>query len=183
MALNEKATLFLSESIYYEPYSLYEEFSRLKIMSQRSAYSKMKSHQRIALWQEHFRRFSEFHSLTNEQVNFISILNKKIIALHSNDSTSEKNEQMVADTFRMALNHFTQEVAENLMSNLGVFSTFALDNNFTQDVNDNCSCSRSSDMCGINSPCRRSFCMTKSFGCGLLWVFSCDGKCAGMQTQ
>lgn len=140
----------------------YSALSALPVSARRDTFRAMANEQRSEMWHTHLAKALS-RNLTTEQRDIIAraiaLATPEFFAHHGNlDSLTIK------DTF-------TGKDAREIFTQLGgpePRSHHAI-------VSPSCECSHSSDYCSTN--CFGNGCTVSEYGCGTLWVYSCDGLC------
>lgn len=141
----------------------YSALGALPMSVRRDAFRAMTNEQRSEMWRTHLAKAMN-RSLTTEQrdivVQAIALATPEFFGHHGTlDSLGIKNA-------------FTGKDAREIFTQLGGPEPR---NHHTLVVAPSCEYSHSSDYCSTN--CFGNGCTVSEYGCGTLWVYSCDGLC------
>ncbi len=136
-------------------------------------YRKLDAKQKLQMWKYRIKNASELTILNHKQ---------KLIC-------DEACEQLNLELFQKPHNYYLEEMQKLLESALGkekanmIFTSFAknwIEHNWLKTENSpttKCHCSTKSDFCPGKTACTQSDCEKSKVGCGLLWLYDCNGLC------
>lgn len=140
----------------------YSALSALPMSARRDTFRAMTNEQRSEMWRMHLAKALS-RNLTTEQRDIITqtiaLATPEFFVHHGNlDSLGIKDS-------------FTGKEARELFAQLGGPEP----KNHHAVMAPECQCSHASDQCGLS--CFGNGCQVSEYGCGFLWVYSCDGLC------
>lgn len=141
----------------------YSAFSALPMSIRRDNFRAMTNEQRSEMWRTHLAKALN-RNLTTEQREIIA----QAIALSTPEFFAHHGSNLDSLIIK---DSFTGKEAREIFAQLGgpePKSHHAV-------VAPTCECSHSSDYCSTN--CFGNGCTVSEYGCGTLWVYSCDGLC------
>jgi len=141
----------------------YTNLSALPLVARRDAFRAMTNEQRSSLWRTHLTKALNERELTGPQRSIvaqtIAVANPEFFVRHGSlDALNIKD-------------NFTGKDAREIFAQLGGPPPL----NHHVIMSPACECSHTSDYCGTN--CFGNGCTASDYGCGSLWVYSCDGLC------
>lgn len=158
-------TIDLSVAARHKPTAqeqAYSALSALPMSARRDTFRAMTNEQRSEMWRTHLAK-SMSRNLTTEQRDIVT----QAIALATPDFFAHHgnlDSLIIKDSF-------TGKEAREIFAQLGGPEP----KNHHAVVAPECQCSHASDQCGLS--CFGNGCQVSDYGCGFLWVYSCDGLC------
>lgn len=172
----------------------YDDFSALPVGYRKAVFRTLSADRKSGLWREHFQRFRHEHpSLTKNQISLLSRLSD--MPLENEFETDSVHRTTTADIQKLeseARSLFSANVARELFDVLGTpeatYRTLAsvrlgvvlkLRGVFNVSANAQCACSDAANGCGDGYACvtTASHCDSTNYGCGFLWLRTCNGLC------
>lgn len=165
-----------------------EQFKRVdQIEDERLLFSLLTAREKTDLASQHLDFCADYYDFTEMQRNALETIKSRLIAVYSSDDPENAPETAA---ILLDVNQYFSSLTEE--QRLVTFSSMVVDEEGVQgmiastgsdsNASINCNCSSSSNFCssswGPSILCdKTSKCGKSSWGCGTLWLYSCNGKC------
>ena len=149
----------------------YANLSALSLPARRDAFRAMTDEQRSEILRYHlFKELNEREGRRELSGTQHAIIAQTILLVTA-DFVAHHGAGTI-DTLNVQIKEkFTGKDAREIFAQIGGPEPVARRNHVATD----CSCSRESDYCSLS--CAGNGCTTSDYGCGTLWVYSCNGLC------
>jgi hypothetical protein len=148
--------------------------SKYPVAYRRAIYGTLTSAQRVAVWREHLESFLSSHEALSphKQLFVILVMERLDVLLNPDDRDSKALRELQA----RATEVLGPDLSLRVMANLGPIQTSVFGVSPSGEAGGLfCSCSSVSDTCP--NKCHKGGCIPVQGGCGMFWLFSCDGYC------
>lgn len=163
----------------YEGSTVYEELCSLPLNERKEKYRELDDITKGAVWVCHLERFLQKGEISVKAEECVFYL---INMLESVDVFSGRNNTLyelrilnpIQSVYESLKEELGQQVAYNLLSILGdPAPSYENSLKFTKK----CNCNTDTDFCWPTT-CRSKSCTFSSSGCGVLWLYGCNGICS-----
>ncbi len=175
---NSRSSLSAAIIIDDEAVRKYKGMAALSSEERKNIFRESSANDKSALWQVHFSEYKKAHpDLSPEQIKVLEeAANLAIPLTFSLPGNQQIKNAVIGKALQNLRNHavatFSQDEARKLFAQLGNAEASIV-------VRRDCNCSTIDTWCGGNY-CRDhayNGCSTSDWGCGTLWMASCNGGC------
>jgi hypothetical protein len=172
--------------------SLYLQLAMTPMSKRRVSYGALNGGEKTQVWLAHFALFEVNRTLNHEQQKFMADLRAIINGKDMNQDRKMIREQAAnLHLYERSIALFGKHEAAALMNRLGGELTIRVRTSESPQAmkalatfDEDCSCSHYSDYCsgpiGNGGSCNDgAACQSVEDGCGVLWIYPCDGSCTG----